>query len=111
MHSSHTQQTFFSMIVFKDIATRGKSTMGWYIGFKLHLLCNEKGEIINFNLTRACVDDRDVDVMNALTTKHSANYMQIKGTYLKLFLVGFGIRVSYYYRASFKHETEAYATL
>ena len=76
------------MKVFKDITTIGKSTMGWYNDFKLHLLCNEKGEIINFNLTRACVDDRDVDVMN-----DSANYMQIKGTYLKLFLAGFGIRV------------------
>ena len=30
----------FSMKVFKDIAAKGKSTMGWYVGFKLHLLCN-----------------------------------------------------------------------
>ena len=36
------------MKVFKGIATKGKSTMGWYVGFKLHLLCNEKGELINF---------------------------------------------------------------
>lgn len=43
--------------------------MEWYIGFKLHLLCNEKGEIINFNLTRANVDDCNEDVMNALTDK------------------------------------------
>ena len=57
------------MKVFKDIATKGKSTMGWYIGFKLHLLCNEKGEIINFNLTKANVDDRNENVMNALTDK------------------------------------------
>ena len=46
------------MKVFKDIAAKGKSTMGWYVGFKLHLLCNEKGELINFVLTRANVDDR-----------------------------------------------------
>ena len=32
----------FNMKVFKDIAAKGKSTMGWYVGFKLHLLCNEK---------------------------------------------------------------------
>ena len=70
---------FFSMKVFKDIATRGKSTMGWYIGFKLHLLCNEKGEIINFNLTRACVDDRDVDVMNVLTDKAFGKLYADKG--------------------------------
>ena len=35
----------------------------------LHLLCNEKGEIINFNLTRANVDNHDENVMNALTDK------------------------------------------
>lgn len=70
---------FFSMKVFKDIATIGKSTMGWHIDFKLHLLCNEKGEIINFNLTRACVDDRDVDVMNALTDKAFGKLYADKG--------------------------------
>lgn len=41
------------MKVFKGIAEKGKSTMGWFVGFKLHLLCNEKGEILNFVLTKA----------------------------------------------------------
>lgn len=45
--------------VFKDRAEIGKSTMGWYFGFKLHLLCNEKGELLNFVLTKANVDDRN----------------------------------------------------
>lgn len=45
--------------VFKGLATRGKSTMGWYFGFKLHLLCNEKGELLDFVLTKANVDDRN----------------------------------------------------
>ncbi len=57
----------FNMKVFKDIAAKGKSTMGWYVGFKLHLLCNEKGELINFVLTRANVDDRNEDVIDTLT--------------------------------------------
>lgn len=43
--------------------------MGWYIGFKLHLLCNEKGEIINFMITKANVDDREENVIDALTGK------------------------------------------
>jgi hypothetical protein len=30
--------------VFKDIAAIGKSTMGWFYGFKLHLVVNYKGE-------------------------------------------------------------------
>ena len=29
-------------------AERGKSTMGWCFGFKLHLICNERGELLNF---------------------------------------------------------------
>jgi hypothetical protein len=44
--------------VFKDIATVGKSTMGWFYGFKLHLIINDKGEILNFIITQAKVDDR-----------------------------------------------------
>ncbi len=44
--------------VFKDIAQRGKSTMGYFFGFKLHIVINEKGEIINFVITAANVDDR-----------------------------------------------------
>lgn len=33
--------------------------MGWCHGFKLHLACNDRGEIIAFVLTCANVDDRD----------------------------------------------------
>src|SRR5690554_1005344 len=45
--------------VFKDIAQVGKSTMGWFYGFKLHLVINDKGEILNFAITQANVDDRE----------------------------------------------------
>jgi len=44
--------------VFKGIATTGKSTMGWFHGFKLHIVINDKGEILNFAITQANVDDR-----------------------------------------------------
>lgn len=45
--------------VFKDTATVGKSTVGWFFGFKLHLIVNDKGEILNFAITQANVDDRE----------------------------------------------------
>ncbi len=45
--------------VFKDIATVGKSTMGWFFGFKLHLIVNEKGDILNFVITQGNIDDRE----------------------------------------------------
>ena len=31
--------------------------MGWFFGFKLHLICNEKGELLNFMITPGDVDD------------------------------------------------------
>ena len=44
--------------VFRDIAQRGKCSMGWFFGFKLHLICNEKGELLNFMITPGDEDDR-----------------------------------------------------
>lgn len=44
--------------VFKDSAKIGKSTMGWFYGFKLHLVINECGEILACNLTTGNTDDR-----------------------------------------------------
>ena len=32
--------------------------MGWFLGFKLHLICNEKGELLNFMITPGDIDDR-----------------------------------------------------
>lgn len=44
--------------VFKGLATRGKTTMGWFFGFKVHLIVNDSGEIISWSITRGHVDDR-----------------------------------------------------
>lgn len=44
--------------VFKGIANIGKSTMGWFYGFKLHIAVNDKGELLDFAVTQANVDDR-----------------------------------------------------
>lgn len=49
----------FNHKVFDGIAQRGKSTMGYFFGFKLHLVVNEKGEILNFVITPGNVDDRE----------------------------------------------------
>lgn len=45
--------------VFQGIAALGKSTMGWFFGFKLHLIINDKGELLNFVITQGNVDDRE----------------------------------------------------
>lgn len=44
--------------VFNDSARRGKTSMGWFYGFKLHTILNSKGELIRLKLTPGNVDDR-----------------------------------------------------
>ena len=44
--------------VFAGLAPRGKGSMGWFYGFKLHLIINEQGELLGLTLTPGNVDDR-----------------------------------------------------
>lgn len=44
--------------VFKESAKRGKTSMGWFYGFKLHAIINSKGELLRLKLTPGNVDDR-----------------------------------------------------
>jgi len=59
--------------VFKDLAKRGKTTTGWFYGFKLHLIINDKGEILAFQITPGNISD--VSVLESLS----------KGIFGKLF--------------------------
>lgn len=44
--------------VFRDLAQRGKTSMGWFYGFKLHIVINHRGELLACQLTPGNVDDR-----------------------------------------------------
>lgn len=44
--------------VFKGLASKGKNSMGWFFGFKLHLVINNLGEIMSCKLTPGNTDDR-----------------------------------------------------
>jgi len=44
--------------VFSELAERGKTSTGWFFGFKLHLIFNDRGELLNLMLTPGNVDDR-----------------------------------------------------
>ena len=44
--------------VFAGRAARGKTSVGWFFGFKLHLVVNDQGELLAFCLTPGNVDDR-----------------------------------------------------
>lgn len=48
----------FTHKVARGLAKKSKGTMGWYYGFKLHLVCDVHGQILAWKITTATVDDR-----------------------------------------------------
>ena len=46
--------------VFRGLAALGKTTKGWFFGFKLHVIVDEKGNLMRIKLTKGNVDDRAV---------------------------------------------------
>lgn len=63
--------------VFKEFAGRGKSSTGWFYGFKLNILINHLGEIINIKLTSGIV--HDVAVLESLTQELKGVLLGDKG--------------------------------
>jgi transposase len=51
-------QRIASHKVFAGLAGRGKTSTGWFFGFKLHLVINDRGELLNVVVTPGNVDDR-----------------------------------------------------
>lgn len=43
---------------FKGLASRGHSSIDWFYGFKLHMIINDKSEIIAIKITKGNTDDR-----------------------------------------------------
>jgi Transposase DDE domain len=44
--------------VFRGLAKRGKTSVGWFYGFKVHLVINDSGELLGVMVTAGNVDDR-----------------------------------------------------
>jgi len=51
-------QRIHSHKVFAGLAERGKTSTGWFFGFKLHLVVNDQGEVLQLCITPGNVDDR-----------------------------------------------------
>jgi hypothetical protein len=63
--------------VFKKIAEIGKTTTGYFFGFKVHLVINHVGDILSFCLTKGNVDDRTP--IKTLTKRISGRLFGDKG--------------------------------
>src|SRR5829696_7713131 len=53
----HTRR-IHSHKVFEGCARRGKTSVDWFFGFKLHLVINDRGELLSLRLTPGNTDDR-----------------------------------------------------
>ena len=55
--------------VHRKFAKRGKSSTGWFFGFKLHLIINHLGEIVLFKLTPGNVADNNHHLLESIAEK------------------------------------------
>lgn len=71
--------------VFAGLAARGKSSMGWFYGFKAHLVINQYGELVNFVLTSGNVADNNGSVLIELLADLQGQCFADRGYLTKLF--------------------------
>jgi len=65
--------------VFKGVAQRGKSSMGWFYGFKFHYVINSEGEIVKFLITPGNVSDQNHELIDFLTKNIQGKMFGDKG--------------------------------
>ena len=75
----HTHQ------VFKDLAQRGKSSMGWFYGLKVHLVINNLGQIVSFAFSSANFADNNKKMLKYLLKDLQGMCFGDKGYLTKLF--------------------------
>jgi hypothetical protein len=69
--------------VFKDVVQRGKTSTGWFYGFKLHFVVNDCGEIVSFKLTTENITDNNENVLLTLCKKVFGKLYGDKGYIVK----------------------------
>lgn len=64
----HVKRASFNK-TFANIARKGKTSTGWFYGFKVHVVINERGEIVDFIMTKGNIADNNKTVIRSLTKK------------------------------------------
>jgi hypothetical protein len=63
------QKRISSHKTFQGLAARGKTSVGWFYGFKVHVVINGWGEIIDFTITAGNIVDNNEKVIEEITEK------------------------------------------
>lgn len=53
-----TNKRIFNHKVARKVAKRGKTSKGWFYGFRIHLLCDNAGNLLGIKITPGNVDER-----------------------------------------------------
>lgn len=95
----------YSHKVFKGLATRGKTSMGWFFGFKLHLVTDQYGNVIDFTVTTGSVHDSNKSAIDSIVQKIKGILIGDKG-YVGLFehLYDQGIKLIHRLRSNMKNK-------
>ena len=71
--------------VFKGVASKGKSSMGWFFGFKIHLVTNHLGQIMNMKITAGNVADNNIKLLQGILANLQGKCCGDKGYQTTLF--------------------------
>ncbi len=71
--------------IFKEYARKGKSSTGWLYGLKLHLIINNLGEIMSFDLTSGNIADNNHNLLQKLLGQLKGICVGDKGYFSTLF--------------------------
>ena len=79
--------------VCKGVAARGRTSVDWFYGFKLHLVVNDRGELLNVRITPGNTDDRQpvMDLLSGLVGKVFADKGYVKQALAQQLLKDFDI--------------------
>ena len=94
--------------VFKGMAGVGKSTVGWFFGFKLHLIINDKGEILSFYLSQVNTNNSNAKIITRMTKEKFGKIFGDKGYISKALynlLFGDGVQLITAVRRNMKQKT------
>lgn len=69
---------------FKDIASRGKTSVGWFYGFKLHLIINQFAQIVRFKITTGRIADNNQNLLEQFLSDLKGSFYGDKGYLTKL---------------------------
>src|SRR5205085_4031137 len=69
----------YSHKTLQGVASKGKTSVGWFYGMKVHLVINPKGEIVSFYITSGNVADNNATVLYKLTSEIMGKLFGDKG--------------------------------